>query len=52
MYDRSTDAVSVTKWQDLHRLRTPTSSQLDSIKAHLDLVILAIASSAKITKSK
>ena len=49
MYDRSTDAVSVTKWQDLHRLRTPTSSQLDSIKAHLDLVILAIEAIANIT---
>lgn len=49
MYDRTTDAVSGTKWQDLNRLRTPTKSQLDSIKAHLDLIILALEAIANIT---
>jgi hypothetical protein len=40
---------SVAKWQDLHRLRLPTIQQLDNIKSHLDLVILALEAIANIT---
>ena len=40
---------SLTQWQDFHRLKTPTVNQLDNIKAHLDLVILALEAIANIT---
>ena len=40
---------SLTIWQDFHRLNTPTVNQLDDIKAHLDLVILALEAIANIT---
>ena len=40
---------SVTRWQELHRLRLPTVNQLDNIKAHLDIVILALESIADIS---
>ena len=40
---------SLTIWQDFHRLKTPTVNQLDNIKAHLDLVILALEAIANIT---
>jgi hypothetical protein len=40
---------SVARWQDLHRLRLPTIQQLDNIKSHLDLVILALEAIANIT---
>ena len=40
---------SVTRWQELHRLKVPTVNQLDNIKAHLDLVILALESIADIS---
>lgn len=40
---------SVTRWQELHRLRVPSTNQLDNIKAHLDLVILALESIANIS---
>lgn len=49
MEKTATNAPSVAKWQDLHRLRTPTVEQLDSIKAHLDLVLLALEAIANIT---
>lgn len=39
---------SVTRWQELDRLRLPTVNQLDNIKAHLDLIILALESIADI----
>ena len=35
---------SATRWQELHRLRLPTVNQLDNIKAHLDIVLLALES--------
>ena len=40
---------SITKWQGLHRMRVPTISQLDNIKSHLDLIILALEAIAGIT---
>ncbi len=40
---------SVTRWQELHRLRIPTVNQLDNIKAHLDIVLLALESIADIS---
>ncbi len=40
---------SVTRWQELHRLRVPSVNQLDNIKAHLDIVILALESIANIS---
>ncbi len=40
---------SLTIWQDFHRLKTPTVNQLDNIKSHLDLVILALEAIANIT---
>lgn len=40
---------SVTRWQELHRLRLPTASQLDNIKAHLDILILALEAIADIS---
>ncbi|MGK7899015.1 MAG: DUF3038 domain-containing protein [Xenococcus sp. (in: cyanobacteria)] len=40
---------SVTVWQNFHQLQTPTVNQLDNIKAHLDLVILALEAIANIT---
>lgn len=40
---------SVTRWQELHRLRIPSVNQLDDIKAHLDIVILALESIANIS---
>ena len=40
---------SVNKWQELHRLRIPTVSQLDNIKAHLDIVLLALESITNIS---
>ena len=40
---------SITKWQGLHRLRVPTVNQLDNIKSHLDLIILALEAIAGIT---
>lgn len=40
---------SVTRWQELHRLRVPSTNQLDNIKAHLDIVILALESIANIS---
>ncbi|VEP13625.1 hypothetical protein H1P_210006 [Hyella patelloides LEGE 07179] len=42
MYPNANKTPSVAKWQDLHRLRIPTINQLDNIKSHLDLVILAL----------
>ena len=52
MYDSATNAPSVAKWQDLHRLRIPTREQLDNIKAHLDLVLLALEAIADITSER
>ena len=43
---------SLTIWQDFHRLKTPTDNQLDNIKAHLDLVILALEAIANITSDR
>ena len=40
---------SVTRWQELHRLRVPSVNQLDNIKTHLDIVILALESIANIS---
>lgn len=40
---------SPTIWQDFHQLQTPTVNQLDNIKTHLDLVILALEAIANIT---
>ena len=40
---------SVTRWQELHRLRVPSVHQLDNIKAHLDLIILALEAIADIS---
>ena len=42
MYPSANTTPSVAKWQDLHRLRIPTIEQLESIKSHLDLVIVAL----------
>jgi hypothetical protein len=49
MYPNANKTPSVAKWQDLHRLRIPTINQLDNIKSHLDLVILALEAIANIT---
>jgi hypothetical protein len=49
MYPHGNQTPSVAKWQDLHRLRIPTIEQLDNIKSHLDLVILALEAIAHIT---
>jgi len=38
-----------SKWQDLHRLNLPDANQLDNIKSHLDLVLLALEAIADIT---
>lgn len=40
---------SLTIWQDFSRLKTPTVNQLDNIKAHLDLIILALEAIANVT---
>lgn len=40
---------SLTIWQDFPKLKTPTVNQLDNIKAHLDLIILALEAIANIT---
>lgn len=40
---------SVTRWKELHRLKPPTVNQLDNIKAHLDIIILALESIADIS---
>jgi hypothetical protein len=49
MYPHAHKTPSVAKWQDLHRLRMPTIEQLDNIKSHLDLVILALEAIANVT---
>lgn len=49
MYPKASKTPSVAKWQDLHRLRIPTIQQLDNIKSHLDLIILALEAIANIT---
>ena len=43
---------SVTKWQDLHQLKVPNANQLDNIKTHLDLVILALEAIANISSDR
>ncbi|MDJ0680150.1 MAG: DUF3038 domain-containing protein [Xenococcaceae cyanobacterium MO_167.B52] len=43
---------SVTKWQDLHRLKVPNANQLDNIKTHLDLIILALEAIANISSDR
>ncbi len=43
---------SVTKWQDLHQLKVPNVHQLDNIKTHLDLVILALEAIANISSDR
>ncbi len=43
---------SVTKWQDLHQLKVPNAGQLDNIKTHLDLVILALEAIANISSDR
>ena len=43
---------SVTKWQDLHQLKVPNVNQLDNIKTHLDLVILALEAIANISSER
>ena len=40
---------SVTRWQQLHRLKAPTVNQLDNIKTHLDIILLALESIADIS---
>ncbi|MGF1541439.1 MAG: DUF3038 domain-containing protein [Pleurocapsa sp.] len=37
------------RWQDLQQLEVPNSKQLEDIKSHLDLVLLAIEAIAEIT---
>jgi hypothetical protein len=37
------------KWQDLQQLKSPSPKQLEDIKSHLDLVLLAIEAIAEIT---
>ncbi len=49
MDSHSDRTPSQTIWQDFHRLKTPTVNQLDNIKSHLDLVILALEAIANIT---
>ena len=49
MQPRTRKNPSITKWQGLHRMRAPTVSQLDNIKSHLDLIILALEAIAGIT---
>ena len=49
MGSHSDRTPSLTIWQDFHQLKTPTVNQLDNIKAHLDLVILALEAIANIT---
>ena len=49
MFPNVSNTPSVAKWQDLHRLRIPTLNQLNNIKCHLDLVILALEAIANIT---
>lgn len=49
MYHDASQTPSVAKWQDLHRLNTPTIDQLDNIKSHLDLVILSLEAIANVT---
>ncbi|MEM9274027.1 MAG: DUF3038 domain-containing protein [Cyanobacteria bacterium P01_F01_bin.143] len=49
MGSHSDRTPSLTIWQDFHQLKTPTVYQLDNIKAHLDLVILALEAIANIT---
>ncbi len=43
---------SLTIWRDFHLLNTPTADQLDNIKTHLDLVILALEAIANITSDR
>ncbi|MDJ0534155.1 MAG: DUF3038 domain-containing protein [Xenococcaceae cyanobacterium MO_207.B15] len=43
---------SVTKWQDLHQLKVPNAAQLDNIKTHLDLIILALEAIANISSDR
>lgn len=49
MQPRTRNNPSTTKWQGLHRMRVPTVNQLDNIKSHLDLIILALEAIAGIT---
>ncbi|ELS01230.1 Protein of unknown function (DUF3038) [Xenococcus sp. PCC 7305] len=49
MGSHSDRTPSLAIWQDFHRLKTPTVNQLDNIKSHLDLVILALEAIANIT---
>ena len=49
MQPRARNNPSMTKWQGLHRMRVPTVNQLDNIKSHLDLIILALEAIAGIT---
>lgn len=49
MQPRTRNNPSITKWQGLHRMRVPTVNQLDNIKSHLDLIILALEAIAGIT---
>ena len=49
MQPRTRNNPLITKWQGLHRMRVPTVNQLDNIKAHLDLIILALEAIAGIT---
>ncbi len=43
---------SDTKLQDLNRLKVPNASQLDNIKTHIDLVILALEAIANISSDR
>ena len=40
--------LAKSRWEDLHQLELPNPSQLDNIKFHLDLVLLALEAIASI----
>ena len=44
MRPNANQTPSVTRWEELHRLRLPTINQLDNIKTHLDIILLALES--------
>jgi hypothetical protein len=49
MHPATKTIPSITKWQDLHRLKVPNVQQLDNIETHLDLIILALEAIANIS---